>query len=155
MTSKAPPSNPADALDASRSGRKPYLVYLIAMVAAVGGFLFGYDLAIISGAMIFLRQEFALTPDQIGFATGSALLGCMVGPIVSGTLSDLLGRKRTLILAGLLFASGALGTALCRASPSLVSIESWAGWAWGSRRSSRPCTSPRWRPHASGGDWWP
>ena len=47
--------------------------------AAVGGFLFGYDLAIISGAMIFLKKEFHLNPTQLGFATASALIGCMLG----------------------------------------------------------------------------
>ena len=99
--------------DARRSdGRSPNLVYLIAGVAAVGGFLFGYDLSIISGAMIFIRQEFALQPDQVGLAIGSALLGCMAGPLVGGTLSDRLGRKRTLVLSSLLFAAGAVGTAL-------------------------------------------
>jgi sugar porter (SP) family MFS transporter len=95
-----------------RDGRRPYLVYLLAMVAAVGGFLFGYDLSIISGAMVFIRPEFGLTPDQVGHAMGSALLGCMAGPLIGGPLGDRWGRKRTLILAGLLFALGAVGTAM-------------------------------------------
>ena len=78
----------------------------------MGGFLFGYDLSIISGAMLFLKPEFGLTPDQVGLAMGSALLGCMAGPILGGTLSDRWGRKPTLIFAGLLFAAGSIGTAL-------------------------------------------
>jgi len=94
--------------------RKPRLVYLIAMVAAVGGFIFGYDLAIISGAMIFLKSEFALSPNQLGFAIGCALLGCLIGPILGGTLADRLGRKRTLIIAAFLFGVSAIGTALPR-----------------------------------------
>jgi SP family arabinose:H+ symporter-like MFS transporter len=52
---------------------------LIATVAALGGFLFGYDLSIISGVMLFLKPEFGLTPGQVGLAIGSALLGCMAG----------------------------------------------------------------------------
>src|ERR1700733_9592522 len=56
-----------------------YTLY-VAFVAAIGGFLFGYDLVIISGAQIFLRQQFALTPEQLGFATSSALFGCIGGP---------------------------------------------------------------------------
>jgi sugar porter (SP) family MFS transporter len=88
------------------------LVYLIAMVAAVGGFLFGFDLSIISGAKLFLEQEFALKPFGVGFAMASALLGCMAGPLLGGALSDRWGRKPTLIFAGLLFAVGSIGSAL-------------------------------------------
>lgn len=88
------------------------MVYLIAMVAAVGGFLFGYDLSIISGVMLFMKPEFCLTPAQFGFAMASALLGCIAGPLLGGTLSDRWGRKWTLIFAGLLFAVGSIGTAL-------------------------------------------
>lgn len=99
-------------MSTTAAGAKPYLVYLIAMVAALGGFLFGYDLSIISGAMIFITEEFALSPGAQGFAVGSALLGCMAGPVLGGTLSDRWGRKRTLIFAGLLFAVGAVGTAM-------------------------------------------
>jgi sugar porter (SP) family MFS transporter len=99
-------------MNASATGKKPFLVVLIATVAAVGGFLFGYDLSIISGVMLFLKPEFGLTPDQVGLAIGSALLGCMAGPLLGGTLSDRLGRKSTLIFAGLLFAAGAIGSAL-------------------------------------------
>jgi sugar porter (SP) family MFS transporter len=96
----------------SHDGRKPFLVYLIAMVAAVGGFLFGYDLAIISGVNIFLSKVFSLSDNELGWATASALLGCMFGPIIGGTFCDRLGRRRTLILSGLLFAAGAIGTAV-------------------------------------------
>jgi len=99
-------------MNASETGKRPYLVCLVATVAAVGGFLFGYDLSIISGVLLFLKPEFGLTPDQVGLAIGSALLGCMAGPILGGTLSDRWGRKPTLIFAGLLFATGSIGSAL-------------------------------------------
>ena len=55
-------------------------VFLIAFVAAVGGFLFGYDLSIISGAQRYLREVFSLSPRAFGFANASALLGCLAGP---------------------------------------------------------------------------
>jgi sugar porter (SP) family MFS transporter len=87
-------------------------VYLISMVAAVGGFLFGYDLSIVSGAVIFLEREFSLTAGQLGFALGSASLGCISGPLVAGWISDVIGRKKSLILAGLLFGLCAIGTAI-------------------------------------------
>ena len=99
-------------MNPAETGRRPYLVSLIAIVAAVGGFLFGYDLSIISSVMLYLKPEFGLTPDQVGLAVGSALLGCMAGPILGGTLSDLWGRRSTLIFAGLLFAAGSIGSAL-------------------------------------------
>jgi len=99
-------------MNTSETGKQPYLVVLIASVAAVGGFLFGYDLSIISGAMLYIKPEFGLNPDQVGHAMGSALLGCMAGPLLGGILSDRWGRKPTLIVAGLLFAEGAIGSAL-------------------------------------------
>jgi sugar porter (SP) family MFS transporter len=99
-------------MNASANGKQPYLVVLIASVAAVGGFLFGYDLSIISGAMLFVEPEFGLTQAEVGFAVGSALLGCMAGPLLGGTLSDRWGRKPTLIFAGLLFAAGSIGSAM-------------------------------------------
>lgn len=93
------------------SARRGYAFY-IAFVASLGGFLFGYDLVIISGAQIFLRDQFALTPQQFGFATSSAILGCMAGPACGAWLSDRFGRKLTLFMAAVLFALSAVGTAL-------------------------------------------
>jgi SP family arabinose:H+ symporter-like MFS transporter len=81
-------------------------------VAALGGFLFGYDLVIISGAQIFLRQQFALSPGQFGFAVSSASLGCIAGPSLGAWLCDKIGRKATLMVAGMLFVIGALGSAI-------------------------------------------
>jgi sugar porter (SP) family MFS transporter len=95
----------------SRDAKKLYAFY-IAFVASLGGFLFGYDLVIISGAQIFLRDQFALGPREFGFATSSALLGCIAGPFLGGWISDRLGRKATLYIAAVLFAIGAIGSAL-------------------------------------------
>ncbi len=99
-------------MNATESGKRPGLVVLIASVAAVGGFLFGYDLSIISGAMLYVEPEFGLTQAEVGFAVGSALLGCMAGPLLGGALSDRWGRKPTLIFAGMLFAAGSIGSAM-------------------------------------------
>lgn len=87
-------------------------VYLVSLLAAVGGFLFGYDLSIISGAVLFLRKEFSLTSVQLGLALGSASLGCIPGPVLAGWISDRIGRKKSLILADLLFGICAVGTAI-------------------------------------------
>ena len=89
-------------------------IFFISFVAALGGFLFGYDLVVISGAGIFLKKQFALTTAGLGFAMASAILGCIAGPLVGGWLSDRLGRKRVLLIANILFAVSAIGTALPR-----------------------------------------
>lgn len=87
-------------------------LYLITLVAAVGGFLFGYDLSLISGAVIFLKAEWALSPFWVGAVTGSAILGCPFGPLAGAWLADTLGRNKTLILASALFMASAAGCAL-------------------------------------------
>jgi len=86
--------------------------FLISFGAAVGGFLFGYDLSVISSAQLLLEKQFNLTASQLGFATSSAILGCIIGPLAAGAMSDWLGRKKTLIYAALLLAISAIGTAI-------------------------------------------
>lgn len=94
--------------------RRSYL-YLVTAVAAMSGFLFGYDLAIISGAIIFLKQTFHLAPAEEGFAMASAMVGCILGPLLlAAGLSDWLGRKKVLMVMALLFGIGAIGSALSR-----------------------------------------
>jgi sugar porter (SP) family MFS transporter len=87
-------------------------VYLVAGVAAIGGFLFGYDLTIIGGAMLYLKSDFNLGPAQEGFAMASAMIGCLIGPLVALALADSIGRKKTLLVAAVMFAASAIGTAL-------------------------------------------
>ena len=94
-----------------RNKRLLYVVF-VSFVAALGGFLFGYDLVMISGAVIFLKEEYGLSAAGLGFTTASAVIGCIVGPIAGSRLCDLLGRKRTLITANILFGISAIGTAL-------------------------------------------
>lgn len=79
----------------------PYVVFS-AVIAALGAFLFGYHTAIISGAMLFISEEFSLTPFQQEFLISSTLIGCILGAL-SGGISDFLGRKRTLIFNAILF----------------------------------------------------
>ena len=111
--------------DSAESVGAIYL-YLIVLVAAVGGFLFGYDLSLISGAVIFLRQEWNLTPFLFGAVTGSAILGCPFGPLAGVWLADMLGRKRTLILSSFLFLMSTIGSALA-GGPLLFSLWRFVG----------------------------
>ena len=97
----------------SASAPRGYLV-LICLVAALGGLLFGYDTAVIAGAIGFLQEHFQLDAAQKGWAASSALLGCVIGVSFAGLFSDRLGRKRTLVLAAVLFLASAVGTAVPR-----------------------------------------
>jgi SP family xylose:H+ symportor-like MFS transporter len=87
----------------------------VCIVAALGGLLFGYDTGVIAGAIGFLETHFHLDPSfQKGWVAASALIGCTIGVSIAGLLSDFLGRKRTLIVAAILFFVSAVGTALPR-----------------------------------------
>jgi SP family xylose:H+ symportor-like MFS transporter len=83
----------------------------VSVVAALGGLLFGYDTAVISGAIDFLNEHFDLDSTLEGVATSSALLGCVVGVSFAGVVSDRFGRKRTMMVSAALFLFSALGTA--------------------------------------------
>jgi SP family sugar porter-like MFS transporter len=88
-------------------------IWGVTIVSAMGGLLFGYDWVVIGGAKAFYEKYFGLTtPSQIGWAVSSALVGCLVGAIVSGGLSDRFGRKKLLILAAFLFTVTGILTAL-------------------------------------------
>lgn len=88
-----------------------YLLFL-ALVSAMGGFLFGYDWVVIGGAKPFYELYFDITsaPTLQGWAMSSALIGCIFGAVISGFVADKFGRKRPLILAALLFIISAFGT---------------------------------------------
>ena len=89
------------------------IIWLICVVAAMGGFLFGYDWVVVGGAKPFYEPYFNLaTPSQKGWGTSSALVGCIFGALLCYALTDKYGRKRLLILAGFLFTLSAVGTAL-------------------------------------------
>jgi sugar porter (SP) family MFS transporter len=106
----------------SDEGMSTVYLYMIVLIAAVGGFLFGYDLSLISGAVIFLETEFALTPFWFGAVTASAVLGCPFGPLAGVWLADNLGRKRTLIIASVLFMVSTIG---CATTGGMVEFIIW------------------------------
>lgn len=102
-------------MSTSEKGSKGYLISIV-MVAVLGGLLFGYDTAVISGAEKGLQaffmeaKDFAYTDGWHGFTSASALIGCIIGSAISGLLATRLGRKRSLIVAGILFFISALGS---------------------------------------------
>lgn len=83
-------------------------------VAAIGGFLFGYDTAVINGANSYLKAHLGLTPAQQGLAGASAILGCIPGAMFAGFLSDRFGRRKLLFLSAILFGLSAILSALPR-----------------------------------------
>nr|WP_212979475.1 sugar porter family MFS transporter [Paenibacillus azoreducens] len=87
-------------------------VTLVSIVAALGGLLFGFDTAVVSGAVGFMKERFDLSEFQVGWAVSSLIIGCIVGAISSGVISEKFGRKKTLIAAAILFIIGSFGSAI-------------------------------------------
>ena len=98
----------------SQQGSRAYL-FSIVLVAVLGGLLFGYDTAVISGAekglqAFFMGADFEYTDALHGITSSSALIGCILGSAISGLFATRLGRKRSLFVAGVLFLLSALGS---------------------------------------------
>jgi len=110
-------------------------VYLATAVTALGGMLFGYDSGVISGAILFIKKDFSLSPGLEGIVVSSVLLGSLIGALAGGILADRLGRRRLLIITAAVFGLGAVGAAV---APSM-------SWLVASLPLSRRCTFPRLR----------
>ncbi len=110
--------------------RRAY-VYLISTVAGLAGLLFGFDTAVINGALPFLREEFRLTDVQVELVAGALLVGCIVGAASAGVVSDRLGRRRALICAAVLFAVASVASAIPRGLAGITGARFAAGIAIG------------------------
>lgn len=93
-------------------GTNMKFVYFISAIAAFGGLLFGYDTAVIAGAIGSIEAKFQLSPAMTGWAASSAIWGCVLGAMVAGYMSDKFGRKKILIVTAILFAISAIGSAI-------------------------------------------
>lgn len=100
---------------------------LICAVASIGGFLFGFDMAVISGVLPLMQAQFSLSPGQEGWLVSSALVGCIIGVAISGALSDKLGRRKLLFAAAILFWGSALGCGLLDTFSSIIGARIVAG----------------------------
>jgi sugar porter (SP) family MFS transporter len=120
-----------------QKGAARYL-YVPAAVAAIGGLLFGFDTAVINGAIVFLKSQFGLNDAQTEIAAGSLLLGCVVGASLAAFTSDRFGRKRVLIAAAALFTISSLGSALPRDLVQFVIARVIGGLAIGIASSLAP-----------------
>lgn len=114
-----------------------YLV-LVCLVATLGGLLFGYDTAVISGAIGFLQGHFELDAAAKGWAASSALAGCVLGVAFAGELSDRFGRRSALALAALLFLVSAIGTALPQTLTTFIVFRAIGGLGVGIASMTSP-----------------
>ena len=113
-------------------------LYLPAAVAAIGGLLFGFDTAVINGALPFLRHEFRLTDIGVELVAGALLLGAVCGSLLSGWVSDRLGRRRALMVCAIGFAAAAVYSAIPRVLAELAGARFAAGIAIGMASALTP-----------------
>ena len=113
-------------------------IYLLAIVAAIGGLLFGFDTAVINGAIVFIKRHFLLSNAQTEAAASSLLLGCVVGASLAGITSDRFGRKRVLLGAAALFTFSSVAAALPRTLMEFVSARFVGGLAVGTASTLSP-----------------
>jgi len=109
------------------SKQKRNKILLITLVASLGGFLFGFDMAVISGVLPLVQKQFALGASQEGWFVSSALVGCIIGVAASGELSDRYGRRKPLILTAFLFVASAIGCALSPSLPGVIAFRVLGG----------------------------
>lgn len=107
-----------------------YVIFM-AVVAAIGGILFGYDTAVISGTTVMVKSQFALSAAGEGWYVGCALIGSIIGVLAAGTLSDYLGRKITLFISAVLFCGTSIGCAVSGNFDALVANRIIGGLAIG------------------------
>ncbi|MCR5758905.1 MAG: sugar porter family MFS transporter [Bacteroidales bacterium] len=103
----------------------------IAIVAALGGILFGYDTAVISGTTEVVKSQFGLSTGGEGWYVGCALIGSIIGVLIAGMMSDFLGRKKTMLISALLFSVSAIGCALSADFTQLVIFRMIGGFGIG------------------------
>src|ERR1700736_4781176 len=103
------PMNP-DPVRSQSTGRA--VVYFAAAFAALGGLLFGYDTGVISGAELFLKNDFTLSTFALEVIVSGVLAGAAVGALLGGRMADLFGRRRLLLMTAIIFAVGSI---LCAA----------------------------------------
>ncbi len=136
-----------DFLKEALSGRNRFVLRL-ALVAALGGFLFGYDTGVISGALLFIGKDLGGGEFNEQAFVGSLLIGAVVGAILSGFSADAISRRRTKIISGCIYVIGALASAFSQTAPELIAARFVLASPSGPPRSSRRCTSSELAPKA-------
>jgi sugar porter (SP) family MFS transporter len=102
------------------NNRQPFIIYIIAIIAAMGGLLFGFDTGVISGAIPFFQQDFKIDDGMVEIITSAGLVGAILGAAFSGKLTDRIGRRKIILIAAVIFIVGALGSGIAPAVWTLV-----------------------------------
>ena len=97
-----------------------FYVVMVATIAAIAGILFGFDTGVVSGAILFIRNEYHLSNLMNGVVVSSVLAGALVGSLLSGSFADYFGRRKLLIITSLIFIVGTVGSAMAFSIPSLI-----------------------------------
>lgn len=126
----ADPSARAASGPVRRGGWLPPRIWTY-LIGALGGLLFGYDTGIIAGAILFIRKDFRLNPLEQGLVVSSLVFGALAGAVTAGYLSDRFGRRRLLLVAGAVYAGGAVGAALASSVAVLIGFRLLLGLAVG------------------------
>jgi MFS transporter, SP family, arabinose:H+ symporter len=110
----------------------------VSLIAALGGFLFGFDMTVVSGAIPFLEKVFSLSGASLGWAVSSCILACVVGAACAGKLADVLGRKKVLLGTAVLFAVSAVGAGWARSFNHFIIYRLLGGLAIGAASGVAP-----------------
>jgi len=114
----------------AKSGVKGF-VYIAVGIAAIGGLLFGYDTGVISGAILFIKIQFSLSAAMEEMVVSSVLVGAVLGAVIGGALTNRFGRRKIIILGGVIFTVSAIGTALAPTVAWLIAARIVSGIAIG------------------------
>src|SRR3989338_7742493 len=95
-------------------------VYFVSGLAAIAGLLFGYDTGIISGAILFIKKDFDLSPSQVGLVVSAVLFGALLGSAFCSKITDRLGRRGSLLIASCLFVLASLASAIAQGASDLI-----------------------------------
>ncbi|QQR91367.1 MAG: sugar porter family MFS transporter [Myxococcales bacterium] len=106
-------------MNAEQKQRKSFII-MISTIAATGGLLFGFDTGVISGALNFLQEGWQLSPSQLEWVTSSVLVGAVIGAASSGRITDMLGRKKVILITAFIFGAGSIMTGLAPTVELLV-----------------------------------
>lgn len=126
------------AKDVSSDKRSRHFVEITAAIAAMAGLLFGFDTGVISGAILFIKEAFGLAPFAEELLVSAALIGAVCGCILSGRVTDLIGRKRTILITAAIFILGSFLSAIATSFVALISGRIAIGVAIGVASYSAP-----------------